>query len=124
MAHVPVANGPGEPVAWFFVVMRARSLVDTGRWQGEVAGWKVDMGEALMTKINDAFATGFAAAEGGDLPTARNSLATLLDLLPQAPAAFDADGTPPAIPCAGSRRFRSCNCRRSSCRLKATAARR
>ena len=51
-----------------------------------------------MPKINDAFATGFAAAEGGDLPTARNSLATLLDLLPQAPAAFDAAGTPPGDP--------------------------
>ena len=89
---------PDDASVSSFVVMRARYLVDTGRLQGEVDGWKVDMGGALMPKINDAFATGFAAAEGGDLPTARNSLATLLDLLPQAPAAFDAAGAPPADP--------------------------
>jgi tetratricopeptide (TPR) repeat protein len=51
-----------------------------------------------MPEINDAFATGFAAAERGDLPTARNALATLLDLLPQTPATFNAAGTPPADP--------------------------
>lgn len=89
---------PDDASVSSFVVMRARYLVDTGLWQDEVAGWKVDMGGALMPKINDAFATGFAAAEGGDLPTARNSLATLLDLSLQAPAAFDAAGTPPADP--------------------------
>ena len=89
---------PDDASVSSFVEMRARYLVDTGRWQDEVTGWKVDMGEALMPEINDAFATGFAAAERGDLPTARNALATLLDLLPQAPATFNAAGTPPADP--------------------------
>ena len=89
---------PDDASVSSFVEMRARYLVDTSRWQDEVAGWKVDMGEALMPEINDAFATGFADAERGDLPTARNALATLLDLLPQTPAAFDAAGTPPADP--------------------------
>jgi hypothetical protein len=27
--------------------------IDTGRWQNEVAGWKVDMGGALMPEINE-----------------------------------------------------------------------
>ena len=89
---------PDDASVSSFVEMRARYLVDTGRWQDDVAGWKVDMGEALMPEINHAFATGFAAAEHGDLPTARNALATLLDLLPQTPAAFDAAGTPPDDP--------------------------
>jgi tetratricopeptide (TPR) repeat protein len=89
---------PDDASVSSFVEMRARYLVDTGRWQDEVAGWKLDMGEALMPEINDAFATGFAAAERGDLPAARNALATLLDLLPRTPAAFDAAGTPPADP--------------------------
>jgi len=89
---------PDDASVSSFVEMRARYLVDTGRWRDEVAGWKVDMGEALMPEINDAFATGFAAAERGDLPTARSALATLLDLLPQTPAAFDAAGSPPADP--------------------------
>jgi tetratricopeptide (TPR) repeat protein len=56
------------------------------------------MGEALISEINDAFATGFAAAERGDLPTASNALATLTDLVPQTPAVFDQAGTPPADP--------------------------
>jgi tetratricopeptide (TPR) repeat protein len=89
---------PDDAVVSSFVEMRARYLVDTARWNDEVAGWKVDMGGALMPEINDAFATGFAAAERGDLPAARSALATLLDLVPQSPAAFDGAGTPPADP--------------------------
>ena len=115
---------PDDAVVSSFVEMRARYLVDTGRWQDEVAGWKVDMGDALMPEINDAFATGFAAAERGDLPTARNALAALPDLLPQTPAAFDQPARRQPIPCAGFRRFRSCSCRRSSSRRKVTQTRR
>jgi tetratricopeptide (TPR) repeat protein len=89
---------PDDAVVSSFVEMRVRYLVDTGLWQDEVAGWKVDMGEALISEINDAFATGFAAAERGDLPTARKALATLTDLVPKAPAAFDGAGTPPDDP--------------------------
>jgi tetratricopeptide (TPR) repeat protein len=89
---------PDDAIVSSFVEMRARYLVDTGRWQDEVAGWKVDMGRALVSELNDAFATGFAAAQRGDLPTARNALASLVDLLALAPAAFDGAGTPPADP--------------------------
>jgi len=85
---------PDDAEVSSFVEMRARYLVDTGRWRDEVAGWKVDMGDALLSKFIDAFATGFAAAESGDLPTARNALATLDKLLPRLPAAFDSAGTP------------------------------
>src|SRR6202167_4721977 len=89
---------PDDAVVSSFVEMRARYLVDTGHWQDEVAGWKVDMGSALMTEINDAFATGFAAAKRDDLPTATNALAPLTNLLPQTQAAFDGAGTPPGDP--------------------------
>jgi len=92
------AVDPDDANVSSFVEMRARYLVDSGRWQDEVAGWKVDMDGALLPQINDVFATGFAAAERGDLPTATNALAALLNLLPQTPAAFDAAGTPPADP--------------------------
>ncbi|HUB51044.1 MAG TPA: hypothetical protein VL986_02675 [Terracidiphilus sp.] len=92
------AVDPDDAVVSSFVEMRARYLVDTGRWQDEVAGWKVDMDGALISQINDVFATGFAAAERGDLPTATNALTSLLNLLPQTSAAFDAAGTPPADP--------------------------
>lgn len=89
---------PDDATVSSFVEMRARYLIDTSLWQDEAAGWKVDMGKALMPKITDTFTTGFVAAERGDLPAARNALATLLDLLPQTAAAFDAAGTPPADP--------------------------
>ena len=89
---------PDDASVGSFVEMRARYLVDTGRWQDEVTGWKVDMTGALMPQINNAFATGFAAAERGDLPTANPALATLTELLPQTTAAFDAAGTPPSDP--------------------------
>jgi hypothetical protein len=89
---------PDDASVSSFVEMRARYLVDTGRWQDEVVGWKVVMGGAIMPQLNDAFATGLAAAERGDLPTARNALASMLELLPQTPAAFDAAGAAPADP--------------------------
>ncbi|MGB6159333.1 MAG: hypothetical protein WA891_19980 [Acidobacteriaceae bacterium] len=89
---------PDDASVGSFVEMRARYLVDTGRWQDDVAGWKVDMGEALMPEINDAFATGFAAAERGDLPTADKALAAMSELVQQAPAVFDRAGSPPSDP--------------------------
>ena len=75
-----------------FVEMRTRYVVETGRWHGEVAGWNVNMGGALIPGFNHAFGTGFAAAQDGDLPTARKALATLDGLLPQLPAVFDHAG--------------------------------
>ncbi len=89
---------PDDATVSSFVEMRCRYLVDTGRWQDEVAGWKVDMGGALMPELNDAFASGFAAAQRGDLPTANKALATMVELLPQSLAAFDRAGTPPDDP--------------------------
>jgi tetratricopeptide (TPR) repeat protein len=89
---------PDDAIVSSFVEMRARYLVDTARWQDEVTAWQVDMGGALVSEINDTFATGFAAAERGDLPAAKTALATLLELVPKAPAVFDRAGTPPADP--------------------------
>lgn len=89
---------PDDAVVSSFVEMRSRYLVDTGRWHDEVAGWQVDMGGALMPELNDAFATGFAAAQRGDLPTASEALGIILKLLPQTSAVFDRAGTPPDDP--------------------------
>ena len=75
-----------------FAEMRSRYIVDTGRWNGEVAGWNVDLGGAKMPEFNSAFATGFAAAELGDVAAARESLGSLGRLLTQLPALFDHEG--------------------------------
>ncbi len=92
------AVDPDDASVSSFVEMRSRFLVDTGSWHDEVAGWTVDLGDALMPQFNQAFATGFAAAELGDLPSARQSFATLNELLPQLPAVFDRAEVPPADP--------------------------
>jgi tetratricopeptide (TPR) repeat protein len=81
-----------------FVEMRTRYMVETGRWHGEVAGWSVDMGGALVPEFNDEFGSGFAAAEDGDVPAARKTLATLGELLPQLPEVFNHAGLPPTDP--------------------------
>jgi tetratricopeptide (TPR) repeat protein len=86
---------PDNATVFSFVVMRTRYIVDTRRWKGEVSSWKVDTGGALMPEFDYAFGTGFAAAHLGDLPAARQSLATLDRLLPKLPAVFDHAGLSP-----------------------------
>ncbi len=79
---------PDDAHVGSFAVMRSRYIVDTGRWNGEVVGWNVDLGGAQMPEFNYAFGTGFAAAELGDVAAARESLATLDRLLAAAPGPF------------------------------------
>ncbi|MGA8023993.1 MAG: hypothetical protein WB990_13540, partial [Candidatus Acidiferrales bacterium] len=54
---------PDDSHVGSFVQMRSRYIVDTGRWNGEVVGWSVDLDGAEMPEFNYAFGTGFAAAE-------------------------------------------------------------
>jgi tetratricopeptide (TPR) repeat protein len=89
---------PDNATVFSFVVMRTRYIVDTRRWDGEVTGWKVNVGGALLPEFDYAFGTGFAAAQLGDLPAARQSLATLNRLLPKLPAVFDRAGLSPSDP--------------------------
>ncbi|HUX43655.1 MAG TPA: hypothetical protein VMV57_02795, partial [Terracidiphilus sp.] len=81
-----------------FVEMRVRYLVDTGHWQSEVAGWKVELGGALMPEYNERFGAGFAAAERGDSAQAKAELAGLDGLMPQLSAVFEQAGTPEGDP--------------------------
>ena len=83
---------PDDASVGSFAVMRSRYIVDTGRWNGEVADWNMDLGGAQMPEFNFAFGTGFAAAELGDVAAARESLASLGRLLTQLPALFDHEG--------------------------------
>jgi len=85
---------PDDSRVGSFAVMRSRYIVDTGRWDGEVAGWDVDLDGALMPEFNCTFGTGFATAQRVDLSAARKSLATLGGLLPQLQALFDQAGIP------------------------------
>jgi tetratricopeptide (TPR) repeat protein len=72
-----------------FVVMRTRYLVDTGDWNGPVSRWTIMTSGALMPEFNQAFGTGLAAAESGDVAKAREALATMETVLPRLPRLFD-----------------------------------
>jgi tetratricopeptide (TPR) repeat protein len=89
---------PDDSSAGSFVVMRTTYLVNTGDWSGEASGWTVDLGGALVPTFNEAYGTGLAAAEGGDLEAARKSLATMDAILPKLPALFDQKGMTPEDP--------------------------
>ncbi len=85
---------PDDSRVGSFVVMRNRYIVDTGRWDGEVIGWNVDLGGAPIAEFYSAFGTGFAAAELGNVAAAQESLASLDGMLAQMPVLFDHDGLP------------------------------
>jgi tetratricopeptide (TPR) repeat protein len=89
---------PDDASVGSFVVMRARYLVDTGRWQSEVTGWKVDLGGARFPEYNEAYGTGFAAAERGDLTVAAAALARMDALQPELKAVLEHEGTPESDP--------------------------
>ncbi|HET7103784.1 MAG TPA: hypothetical protein VFI20_06825, partial [Terracidiphilus sp.] len=76
------------------LVMRSHYVMVSRRWRGEVAGWKEDTGGAVMAGLDDAFTTGFAAAQAGDAAGSRAALATMDALLARIPAEFDHAGVP------------------------------
>lgn len=78
--------------------MQVRYLVDTADWSGDVAHWTFDLKNAPMPRYDQTFGIGFAAAERGDLATARQSLAAMDALLPALPALFDKAGSAPNDP--------------------------
>ena len=81
-----------------FAEMRVRYLVDTGHWDDPSTGWTVDMSGALAPQFNALFGAGFAAAQAGDLPTARKRLTAMDELLPRLPALFEQAAVPAGDP--------------------------
>jgi hypothetical protein len=59
------------------VAMQARYLLDTGDWQGEVAGWEIDPLGLPAPRLTLAFLAGWKAAEKGDLAAAHAALERL-----------------------------------------------
>ena len=58
-----------------FVSMWARYVLDTEDWNGDVAKWTIEPGNEPATQLDYQFAHGYAAAQRGDLTTARAALA-------------------------------------------------
>jgi tetratricopeptide (TPR) repeat protein len=89
---------PDDSSLGSFVVMRTRYMVDTGDWNGPVSKWTINTDGALMPEFNQAFGTGLAAAESGNVATARNALGILDSLLPKLSGLFDLVGMTPGDP--------------------------
>jgi len=69
---------PDNSALHSFIYMRARYLIDTEDWSGEVAAWRVDIPEGFVPeKITWEFTEGLAAARRGDLTEARRRFANL-----------------------------------------------
>jgi tetratricopeptide (TPR) repeat protein len=89
---------PDDSSAGSFVVMRTTYMVNTGDWNGDVSRWTVDLGGAMVPEFNEAYGTGLAAAERGELAAARKSLQAMDAILPKLPALFDHRGMTPEDP--------------------------
>jgi hypothetical protein len=60
-----------------FAVMRARYLIDTEEWTGELAGWTPPAAAAPSARLTTAYVNGLAALRGNLVMTARDALGEL-----------------------------------------------
>jgi imidazolonepropionase-like amidohydrolase len=86
---------PDDSLVGSFASMRARYLIDTGDWNGEVAGWTIDAPGQVNARLTTAFVDGLGAAAMGRSQAARDDLRRLqdtraaLDARPPAPDGSD-----------------------------------
>jgi tetratricopeptide (TPR) repeat protein len=73
---MPAASGSGSSVGPF-AVMRARYLIDSEDWKGDVAGWKAPAAGPPAAQMTMEFVNGLAAVRSGNLAAARESLSRL-----------------------------------------------
>jgi tetratricopeptide (TPR) repeat protein len=85
---------PDDAALFSFIVMKSRFLVDTAQWSSDVDSWSVEPGDNPMLQFAVKYESGLAAAEGGDVAAASNSLSGMDVLLPRLPEIFDKAGTP------------------------------
>lgn len=70
---------PDNSAVGSFVVMRARYLLDTEAWTGDVRAWTVPL-RGVAPRLTDAFISTFAALRQKDLPRAREAYARFRDV--------------------------------------------
>jgi tetratricopeptide (TPR) repeat protein len=68
--------GPSDldPDNYSFITMWSRYLLDTEQWDGDVALWDIDPGNAAAPRISYWFTRGFAAVRRNDVAAARQAL--------------------------------------------------
>jgi tetratricopeptide (TPR) repeat protein len=83
-AATPQSTPPGP-----FTVMRARYLIDTEDWKGDVAGWKAPSPGLPAAEITTEFVDGLVAVRTNTLPGARDALRRLRAARAALDATFD-----------------------------------
>ena len=83
---------PDDADLFSYTAMRNRFVVDTRGWHADGVPAPVSAGENPMLQFTQAYGAGLAAAEGGDLDSARKSLALMDALMPKIPELFDKAG--------------------------------
>lgn len=78
----------------YYAWQRALYLFDTGDWDGDVAGLRVDFGDAHAAAFENAIVDGFVALGQGDVVDARAQLAMARDKLIAMQQAWDESGVP------------------------------
>jgi tetratricopeptide (TPR) repeat protein len=91
--HGGDAPAPGSPSSVGpFATMRARYLIDTEDWKGDVAAWKTPSAGPPAAQVTAEFINGFAAVRTGNLAAARESLARLAKARGVIDAQFEKSG--------------------------------
>jgi tetratricopeptide (TPR) repeat protein len=68
---------PDKSTLGSYVQLRARYLLDTGDWNGEIATQEIQIGDQVTPRVTMEFIRGFGAVRRGELDTARRALADL-----------------------------------------------
>ena len=89
---------PDDAALLSFLEMQTRYVVDTRDWNGEVASWAVDVGDAPLAQFYQAAEHAFCAVGRGDVAAAQESALKMDELLPRLAAVFDSAGLPPEDP--------------------------
>jgi tetratricopeptide (TPR) repeat protein len=96
-ADMPASAGnvvdPDDSDLSSYTQMRNRFLVDTAEWDNAVALGLPSRSHNPMLQFSQAYGAGLAAAEKGDLTSARKSLSDLDTLMTRLPEMFDRDGS-------------------------------
>jgi hypothetical protein len=96
-ADMPASAGnvvdPDDSDLSSYTQMRNRFLVDTAEWDNAVALGLPSRSHNPMLQFSQAYGAGLAAAEKGDLTSARKSLSDLHTLMTRLPEMFDRDGS-------------------------------
>ena len=85
---------PDDASLLSFIQMRARYVIDTADWNGEVNGWTIDPGDGAFAQFNQAYSNALSAAQRGDAAAARKEQAAMDAALPRVKELLEREAVP------------------------------